>query len=142
MWSPVDILIVFIPFILGFIPSVFCNIGRDAGKTVSFRPPPMTFAIVWPILFACVGISWVLARHDSKYSDIFYSLLSITLGLWTVIYGCLGNKIGGVYVLAASLVCIFAAASFGTQWSRVLLAPLFGWLILATLLNTFEVSNA
>ena len=148
MWSKLEIFIFFIPAILGYSASAGCRVGKDAGKVVSFRPSPIVFGIVWPILFACLGASWVLARKSKKknifiQADIFYLLLSLLLMLWIIVYSkhCLNNKIGGVYVLASAFTSLLAAFSIGTQWSKVLLAPLFGWFVLAILLNTFEVQN-
>ena len=63
MWSGTDIFLFFVPAILGYSSSIFCNIGKSAGANVSFRPSPIVFAIVWPILYACMGWSWVLAER-------------------------------------------------------------------------------
>ena len=63
--------------------------------------------------------------------------------LWIITYSknCLNNKKGGIYVLASAFTLLLAAFSIGTQWSKVLLSPLFGWFILAMLLNVFEVEK-
>ena len=148
MWTKLDIFIFFIPAIFGYASSATCKVGKDAGKVVSFRPPPIVFGIMWPILFACLGASWVLARKSKNKNifinaDIFYLILSLILAAWIIVYSknCLDNKKGGIYLLASAFTALLAAFSIGTQWSKVLLTPLFGWFILATLLNVFEVEK-
>ena len=150
MWSGVDIFLFFVPAILGYSSSMLCRVGKGAGSNVSFRPPAIVFAIIWPILYACLGWSWVLARDSQegenvRSSDIFYSILSIVLAAWIIVYSqgnrCFGNKKGGIYVLALSFAALVAAYSTGTQWSQVLLSPLFGWFLLAILMNVAEVEK-
>jgi len=150
MWSGIDIFLFFVPAILGYSSSILCRIGKGAGSNVSFRPPPIIFAIIWPILYACLGWSWVIARDSQegenvRSSDIFYSILSVVLAAWIIVYSkgrvCFGNKKGGIYVLALSFTALVAAYSTGTQWSQVLLAPLFGWFLLAILINVAEVKK-
>ena len=67
------------------------------------------------------------------------------MALWIIVYSkgrvCFGNKKGGIYVLALSFTALVAAYSTGTQWSQVLLAPLFGWFLLAILINVAEVKK-
>ena len=149
MWSGTDIFVFFVPAILGYSSSIICNIGKGSGTNVSFRPPAFVFAIVWPILYACMGWSWVDAREsqidDSNKADIFYSILSVILALWIIVYSkgrmCFGNQKAGIYLIALAFSALVAAYSTGTQWSQILLAPLFGWLLLAILMNVAEVKK-
>jgi tryptophan-rich sensory protein len=63
------------------------------------------------------------------------------LGLWTVVYGCLGNKKAASWVLVLSIASVISNLVIGTQSSRLLLCPLLAWLVFATLMNTTEVSG-
>ena len=64
-----DILLVFLPSVIGYGSQYLCNIGKNAGKNVLFRPPSWVFGIVWPVLFLLFGIfpGFVLQSHFNGY---------------------------------------------------------------------------
>ena len=137
----IEKILLFTPLILGYLTSFFCKIGKKSGENVKFRPKPWVFGIAWPILYLCLGYSWVLSRKKDQKTDIFYGITTALLTLWLVVYGCQKDKKGGVYVLIATFTSLLACFTIGTQRSKLLLTPLIGWILLATLMNTFEISK-
>ena len=119
-----EIAILLLPMILGYLTSSFCRMDKSAGENVKFRPNPVVFGIAWPILYLCLGYSWVLARRNNKQADIFYGITTALLALWLVVYGCQKNKKGGVYVLIASFASLLANFAIGTQKSKLFLLSL------------------
>ena len=93
-WGARNICRLILPIILGFcinfIPK--CRQLRDAGAIVKFRPPRVAFSIIWSILYILFGLSWVLAYFQVKtyrekvIVDVFYSIITILLSLWIVVY--------------------------------------------------------
>ena len=137
---------ILIPSILGYGTAMFCNVGKDSGVIVKFRPPPAAFSTVWITLYILLGFSWYFARKDNMVNqqlvDNMYMLLNIMLCLWIYVYSCRKDKINGIYVLVLSI--IFAAMCYTVSenmMSKLMIVPLMGWLLLATLLNIFEVEK-
>jgi benzodiazapine receptor len=141
--KPLEYALFLIPFVVGYSTSALCTVGKKAGKTVDFRPPSWVFGVVWPILFGMLGVSWILAyrKDPSLLTLALYGLTSFFLGLWTVVYGCLGNKKAASWVLVLSIASVISNLVIGTQSSRLLLCPLLAWIVFATLMNTTEVSG-
>lgn len=137
------IIIICLPAATGYASAMVCKVGSDSGSNVPFRPPPVVFSIVWPILYLLLGISWVLARNKNGFSaDIAYICVIALLNLWIFTYSCKKDKKSAISIIAISfivtlLTCIF----FGTFWSKLLILPLILWLFFATILNLFEVIN-
>ncbi len=137
-----EYLIIPIPAILGYATSMFCKVGKTSGETVAFRPPPIVFSLVWPILYILFGLSWFYSRKiHRELSDIFYSILTVLLCIWIFVYSCKNNKKYGIYVLLLSIIFAILCYTVADLKSRCLLAPLMGWLLFAMLLNIFEVQK-
>ena len=66
-------------------------------------------------------------------------MTSLSLGLWSYIYGCKKNKKGAMWVLVLALALLFASFSHGNDISRVLISPLIAWVLFAMILNSTEV---
>jgi translocator protein len=131
---------IIIPGLLGFISAMFCNVKKDSGVNVSFRPPAIVFSIVWPILYILLGLSWFYSRKDNRMlSDIFYILLTLSLCLWIFVYSCKNDKKAGVYVIVISIIFALLSYTVAPLNSKLMIIPLIGWLFFATLLNAFEV---
>jgi tryptophan-rich sensory protein len=102
------------------------------------------FSIVWALLYIMFGISWVIANRncDNKIiCNLTYILTTLFLCLWIVFYGCKKNKKQASWVLLISLMLVLMCFSQGNYLSKILLAPLIGWVIFALLMNTTEVQN-
>ncbi len=139
-----DVIIIILPAILGFITSKICNLGNDAGIKIKARPPPEVFAIVWSILYILIGLSWFMYRKNINKKivvDLLYLILIILLNGWVVMYSCKKNKKNALYILPLSILCnlILILYTLNTM-SSYLLLPLFVWLNFAMLLNYSEVN--
>lgn len=139
MLSGIEYLYFFLPIATGYTASAFCKTTKDSGSNLKFRPPRWVFGVVWPILYLLLGYSWVLAQRDSYFNHVYYSLLTLFLVSWIIVYNCKDNKKGGVYIILASIVASLLCYTVGTQTSKLLLAPLIGWLIFALIMNSTEV---
>lgn len=141
--TPHEVIYFLLPAIIGYSASMFCNIGENAGTVVKFRPPAAVFGIVWFFLFVLLGLSWVFAVRVANIPYLCiatYLLASLSLGLWTYLYGCQKNKKGASWILIISLATLFASLSQGNDVSKVLLSPLIAWVLFAMIMNTTEVS--
>lgn len=130
--------------------SGFGNAWFDALRKPSFMPPGWAFGVVWPILYALLGIalSMILAEPPSDrrrialilffvqlalnfaWSPIFFAAHAITLAKWVI------------FVMAA--VAAAAARQFLKlrRATGLLLIPYLAWLVFAATLNaTIEALN-
>lgn len=123
--------------------SGFGNAWFDGLQKPFFMPPGWAFGLVWPILYALLGVSlaMILAEPPSDrrrlalilfflqlalnfcWSPLFFALHDITLAKWTIV-----------------LMAVIAAAAAG-QFLRIqraaglLLIPYLAWLVFAATLN-------
>ena len=135
-----DICILLLPLILGYSIAALCPIKKDTGKNVSFRPNPIVFSIVWPVLFLMLGWAWMIASKNNPQNHIIYALIIISLCSWTYMYGCQNNKIASLYTLITSLLFIIIAMITSPQQSQILLAFLLVWCLFATFMNVDMVN--
>lgn len=136
-----EYIILVIPLIVGYAASSICKMDQSAGENVKLRPPPWVFAVVWPILYILIGISWAVAHRYNPMNSIAYILLNSMLVLWLVSYSCAGNKSFAIYVLLEAIAATFACMYLGNTMSRILLIPLAIWLFFATYLNAAETAD-
>jgi len=123
-----DILYISLPAIIGYSTSGICKIGKNAGKSVLFRPPAAVFGIV--------------CSQNKTLCNSLYHLLSISLGLWTYVYGCKGMKKEASWVILLSIMLSLMCYSQGNEKSRILISPLIAWILFAVIMNTTEVQTA
>ena len=140
MITPIEILIILIPSILGYSLSALCPISKSAGKSVPFRPPSYVFAIVWPILFLCLGISMMIAFRNNKKLFWLYILTTILIVSWIVFYSCLKNKLIASCILILSVLLIGLCIFFSDTLQRILMSLLILWCIFASVLNIYEIN--
>jgi tryptophan-rich sensory protein len=129
---------------MGYTSALFCGVNKDSGKIVKFRPPPIVFSIVWPILYLLLGISWFLAREqpNSILVDTMYLSLNLILCLWLYVYSCRKDKKNAIYVIVLSIIfAMFCYTVCENVLGKLAIVPLIGWLYLATLINIFEVET-
>ena len=131
--------------ITGYIASMICTVGKDAGTTVPARPPSWVFGAIWPFLYLSLGIAWVILRkQDSYIIDILMYITILSLVAWIIVYGCGKNKKNALYIIL--LVLVVALLLFGYSWSQnkyagMLITPFLAWILFATMLNFTEVNN-
>ena len=133
----IDYILLLLPLISGYLVSSICGPSKTSGQSVRFRPAPWVFGVVWPILYLLLGFAWTQSK---KYS-LLYIILNILLNLWLVVYACQKNKVGGIYIILLSLLCLVYIFINVKKQIKYYLVPLLIWLLFALLLNTFEVEN-
>lgn len=57
--------LVLVPGAAGFAASAACPMRKNDGKAIPFRPPPLTFGIIWPVLYITFGAAWFLAASNA-----------------------------------------------------------------------------
>ncbi len=130
--------------------SGFGNPWFDSLDKPSFMPPGPAFGIVWPILYALLGVAvaMVIAQPSSPRRTFGLTLFSIQLLLnfaWSPIFFAahdISLAKGVIFIMA-----IIAAAAAGQFWrirtaAGMLLIPYLAWLIFAATLNSvIEILN-
>ena len=125
------------------LASVACPLTPEAGRAVVARPPPIAFAVAWPLLF--VGLGLCLCRLECKWPVV---VVSLCLGFWQLIYSqqCGANARQACWSLVlcsfAAIMALAMATREGDAVSIVSLAALVAWLLFAQQLNLLEVQLA
>lgn len=127
-----DIYILLILFVLLTSISYNCNINKNTGDIVKFRPPSFIFSIVWIIIF----ILLYLASQEDPINDTIYYLLIGSFFIWPIAYGCGANKTLGIYSILISLTLVFYLQN---EKSNKYLSFVQSWLLFALILNCIEV---
>jgi benzodiazapine receptor len=122
----------------------------DSLRKPNFMPPGWTFGVVWPILYALLGVAvaMVLAGPPSPRRKLALVLFLVQLALnfaWSPIFFA-AHDIGLAKVVIFVMAALAAAAA--GQFLRLrreaglLLVPYLAWLVFAATLNaTIEVLN-
>ena len=137
-------LIVLLPSIVGYKVGDFCNVKDSSGESVKFRPEPKVFGIVWAILYLFIGLSFLYALSVPNTQILvitLYVCLNIALCSWIYLYSCKNEKIVSIYAMIISIVFALMCYTVGNTYSKLLITPLIGWLILATMINVEEVNQ-
>ena len=154
-WWKLGILAVVAIELLGGLSGWLSNSGYgnawfDALQKPSFMPPGAAFGIVWPILYALLGIAlaMILAEPPSDRRRVALILFFVQLALnfaWSPIFFA-GHDI----VLAKWVIFVMAAlaAAAARQFLKLrraaglLMIPYLAWLVFAATLNaTIEALN-
>ena len=130
----------YIPFLYGYFMTIICPIIDKTN--FKSKPPPIVFAIVWPILYFLLGYSWtVLQNHE--YTDALFGL-NIALGaLWIYNYSCINRKKNALYILLAMILASIYLILYSFQkepFIAYLTTPYTVWLIFAIMLNFKSVN--
>jgi tryptophan-rich sensory protein len=130
--------------------SGFGNSWFDGLQKPFFMPPGWTFGLVWPILYALLGVSlaMVIAEPSSDRRRLALILFFAQLALnfaWSPIFFAVHDMALAKWVIF--LMAILAAAAAG-QFLRIrkvaglLMVPYLAWLVFAATLNiTIEAMN-
>ena len=122
----------------------------DSLRKPNFMPPGWTFGVVWPVLYALLGVAvaMVLAEPPSPRRKLALVLFFVQLALnfaWSPIFFA-AHDIGLAKVVIFVMAALAAAAA--GQFLRLrkeaglLLVPYLAWLVFAATLNaTIEVLN-
>ena len=96
-------------------------------------PAPVVFAIVWPILYILIGLTFY-NTNDTGAKKIL--LVNLVLNyLWLVFFNYFQDILLGLIVLVLMVLTLYFY--FKTEWTQksMLLIPYFIWLLYATYLN-------
>ena len=127
-----------LPGLLGYISGMLCDFRRSRELQAPHQPPPVVFAVVWPILYILLGAAWLKA--ESRKENNYYLLLSFVLAFWVVVYNCFESNAGGLVIILLSIVIVSMIMEMGTPTQRFLLLPLLIWLTYASTLNLWTVA--
>jgi tryptophan-rich sensory protein len=127
--------------------------GNDWFDTLvkpSFMPPGFLFGIVWPILYALLGIAlaMILAEPPSARRTMALTLFAIQMLLnfaWSpIFFGAHDIALGKIVIFAMAVLAAAAAGQFLRirRAAGLLMVPYLAWLIFAATLNaTIEQLN-
>ena len=130
--------------------SGYGNPWFDGLRKPFFMPPGWVFGVVWPILYALLGVSlaMVLSQESSSRRTLALVLFFVQLALnyaWSPIFFA-AHDIGLAKVVIFIMTAIAAAAA--GQFMRIfrpaglLMIPYLAWLVFAATLNsTIELLN-
>lgn len=134
-----------LPLVSGFCLAQVCPMKADESRHLPQRPPAAAFGPVWTILYLLLGVSWQRARDD-RYVDAVHAVLVACLCAWLVVYACLRQRKGGVYLLASAIAltaaCMCSNAARKDRVALTALTPLLAWLTVAFQLNWDMVRHA
>lgn len=154
-WWKVAALCVIAIELLGGLSGWLSNSGHgnawfDALRKPDFMPPGFVFGIVWPILYALLGIAvaMILSQPPSPRRQAALTLFFIQLALnfaWSPIFFA-GHDIllAKVVIFVMAAVAALAARQFlkMRRGTGLLMVPYLAWLVFAALLNaTIESLN-
>ena len=135
--------------LLGGLSGWLSNSGYGNGwfdglQKPSFMPPGAAFGIVWPILYALLGIAlgMVLAEPPSDRRRLALSLFFIQLALnfaWSPIFFAAHDiKLANVVIFAMAGLAAAAAGQFLRirRAAGLLMIPYLAWLVFAATLNS------
>ena len=110
---------------------VSSNCGRltQSADDVPLRPPGWVFAIVWPLLYATMGIGWSKSNRSSLYWIVLVGCCS-----WLYVYSCPGDKVFSSVILVSSSIISWLIVTKGSNWD----IPLAIWLSFASYLNIYD----
>jgi tryptophan-rich sensory protein len=123
--------------------SGFGNAWFDSLNLPGFMPPGAAFGIVWPILYALLGIAlaMVLAEPPSdrrrKALVLFFIQMALNFA-WSPLFFAAHDILLAKYLIFA--MAVIAAAAAGQFWrlkadAGLLMVPYLAWLVFAATLN-------
>jgi len=131
------------PAVAGYVANAVCPMVGNDGHHLPQRPPAYVFRIVWPILYLLTGYAWNNARSP-KEVDIMFTICTLLLTAWIVVYSCMKSKKGALFVLSsivATVVCCMCLSATKSPRSTMALTPLLTWTLVALMLNWHIITN-
>jgi translocator protein len=145
------IALITVPAIMGFgwlsgwlSNSGYGNDWFDALDKPAFMPPGSAFGIVWPILYAMLGVALALivaeprTRRRHRALVLFYAQLALNYAWTPIFFAAHDIRLAFITIL----VMIAVAASTAGQFWRIrplagaLMLPYLAWLCFAAVLNS------
>lgn len=147
-WGKMALIWVLIFEVLGWLSGYVSQSGYgnqwfDALAKPSFMPPGWAFGLVWPILYALLGIAvaMILALPPSRERTAALTLFFVQMVLnflWTPLFFALHDITLAKYVIVIMAVIAAMAAGKFFRLERVaglLMVPYLMWLVFAATLN-------
>ena len=131
--------------------SGYGNQWFDALQKPSFMPPGWTFGVVWPVLYAMLGVAlaMVLVEPPSdrrRFALILFFIQMVLNFAWSPIFFAAHDIALAKWVIFIMAAVAAAAAGQFLRVKRdagVLMIPYLGWLVFAAMLNsTIEALNS
>ena len=124
--------------------SGYGNPWFDALAKPAFMPPGWAFGVVWPVLYALLGVSlaMILALSPSPRRRTALTLFFVQLALnfaWSPIFFALHDlRLSQVVIVAMAAIAAGAAGQcYRLNWTAgLLLIPYLAWLVFAVVLNS------
>ena len=145
--------IVFGPMVVGFILGRIIDQNMKIQKSVlKVRPPPWVFGVGWFILYIMFGGACVFALDNPEEDGVIdesngnvriwvtYGITLLILYSWTFVFNMVGPK-AALYVILLSLLGTLLCYTLSPITSKLLLCPLFVWLMFASKMNYTIVLN-
>lgn len=137
--------------VLPFLVGRKCDL-RVLEWSSRIKPPDWVFSAVWTVLYACMAVSLyrLLTCKQATYKNPFFvATLLLTIASYSLNYsyiymsGCHQNWGKALHILMAYLVVLFPQLLMTytiDPIAGILLSPLVGWGVIATIMNCFYVS--
>ena len=124
--------------------SGYGNAWFDALQKPSFMPPGPVFGIVWPILYALIGIAvaMIIAEPPSPRRQAALTLFFIQLALnfaWSpIFFDAHDIQLANIVIFVMAVVAAIAARLFlkMRREAGLLMIPYLAWLVFAATLNS------
>ncbi|MGE5564099.1 MAG: TspO/MBR family protein [Bacillota bacterium] len=124
--------------------SGYGNAWFDALQKPGFMPPGWVFGVVWPILYALIGIAlgMVLADRTSERRRIalilFFAQLALNFAWSPIFFAGHDISLANVVIFAMAVLAAAAAGQFLRirRAAGLLMVPYLAWLIFASMLNS------
>jgi len=151
-----DYLTIFIPLILGQIPSIFCPMNKQDFYP-KVQPAGWVFGVVWTTLYLLMGLyTYFLLKnvrmngwtaHTTLLIAMFACMMIVNLS-WIPTFSCYNKKKLALYLLGlhqlVAMVLVTASIIHKDHYVRiggVMMTPLVWWLFCASYLNAKIVEN-
>ena len=148
-WGKLALISVLAIELMGGLSGWLANSGYgnpwfDALQKPSFMPPGPVFGIVWPILYALIGIAvaMILAEPSSPRRQAALTLFFIQLVLnfaWSPIFFAAHDiQLANIVIFVMAVVAAIAARLFlkMRREAGLLMVPYLAWLVFAATLNS------
>jgi tryptophan-rich sensory protein len=124
--------------------SGYGNAWFDALQKPSFMPPGFVFGIVWPILYALMGIAlaMILAEPPSDRRRLalilFFAQLALNFAWSPIFFAGHDIRLAKMVIFLMALISAYAAGQFYRlrKVAGLLMLPYVAWLVFAGALNS------
>ena len=154
LWKTAIVCVVAIE-LLGGLSGWLSNSGTGNGwfetiRKPSFMPPGWTFGVVWPVLYAMLGVALAMvlvepASDRRRFALILFFIQLVLNFAWSPIFFAAHDIALAKWVIFIMAAVAAAAAGQFLRVKRdagVLMIPYLGWLVFAATLNSaIEVLN-